>query len=417
MDKFVIYGGKPLKGKVVISGAKNAALPMLVASLLTKETVTYQNVPNLKDIFTIKTILSNLGVDFSGTDPLLAQAQSLKNFCAPYELVRTMRASILVLGPLLARFKKAYVSLPGGCAIGARPVDLHLRGLAQMGAEIRIERGYINAEAKHLKGAEIYLDIPTVTGTENLIMAASLAKGRTVIRNAACEPEVTALTQMLKQMGAEIEGEGTDVIHIRGVEALNGTTCTIIPDRIEAGTYMAAAGITGGEIYLQGCPLEYLGAVVDKLKEAGLAITVERNMVKVKAPSVIKSADITTMPYPGFPTDMQAQFMALMCLGDGVSIITERIFENRFMHVLELKRLGADIKIDGASAVVRGVPKLIGAPVMATDLRASASLVLAGLAAEGITEVHRIYHLDRGYVQMEKKLQALGAEIERVAVG
>ncbi|MCD6319546.1 MAG: UDP-N-acetylglucosamine 1-carboxyvinyltransferase [Candidatus Desulfofervidaceae bacterium] len=417
MDKFIIYGGKPLKGKVAISGAKNAALPMLVASLLTKETITYYGVPNLKDIFTIKTILTKLGVDFSGSDPLIARAQKLRSHCAPYELVRTMRASILVLGPLLARFKKAYVSLPGGCAIGARPVDLHLRGLTQMGAEIRLEKGYIKAETECLKGAEIYLDIPTVTGTENLMMAASLAKGTTVIRNAACEPEVTALARMLKQMGAEIEGEGTDVIYIRGVDALNGTTCTIIPDRIEAGTYMAAAGITGGEIYLQRCPLEFLGAVVDKLREAGLTITSEGDMVKVTAPSVINSTDITTLPYPGFPTDMQAQFMALMCLGNGVSVITERIFENRFMHVLELKRLGADIKIDGASAIVRGVPKLIGAPVMATDLRASASLVLAGLAAEGITEIHRIYHLDRGYVQMEKKLQALGAEIERVAVG
>lgn len=415
MDKFIIHGGKPLKGKVTISGAKNAALPMLTASLLTKETITYHGVPDLKDVSTIKTILTKLGVDFSGSDPLIAQAQRLRSYCAPYELVRTMRASILVLGPLLARFKKAYVSLPGGCAIGARPVDLHLRGLTQMGADIKLEKGYIKAETKGLKGAEIYLDIPTVTGTENLMMAASLAKGTTVIRNAACEPEVIALAQMLKQMGAEIEGEGTDIIHIQGVDTLKGTTCSIIPDRIEAGTYMAAAGITGGEIYLRRCPLEFMGAVVDKLREAGMTITKEGDMVKVKAPSVIKSTDITTMPYPGFPTDMQAQFMALMCLGDGVSVITERIFENRFMHVLELKRLGADIKIDGASAIVRGIPKFIGAPVMATDLRASASLVLAGLAAEGTTEIHRIYHLDRGYVQMEKKLQALGAEIERVA--
>jgi UDP-N-acetylglucosamine 1-carboxyvinyltransferase len=414
VDKFVIHGGRPLKGKVVISGAKNAALPMLAASLLTPEPITYHHVPALQDIVTIKRLLSDLGVAFNGSDPLTAQAAVIKSYYAPYELVRTMRASILVLGPLVARVGKAVVSLPGGCAIGARPVDLHLKGLTQMGAEIRLERGYIHAEAKNLKGTEIYLDIPTVTGTENLMMAACLAKGETIIRNAACEPEVEALAKMLKQMGAEIEGEGTDVLRIRGVEALHGTECTIIPDRIEAGTYMVAAGITGGEIYIVNCCLEHMAAVVDKLQQAGLIIEKKGNEVRVKAPAVIKSTDITTLPYPGFPTDMQAQFMALMCLGDGVSVITEKIFENRFMHVLELKRLGADIKIDGPSAIVKGVKELLGAPVMATDLRASASLVLAGLAAKGTTEVLRIYHLDRGYVRMEEKLKALGADIERV---
>ena len=414
MDKFVIHGGRPLKGKVVISGAKNAALPMLVASLLTTEPIIYHHVPALQDIVTIKELLSGLGVIFSGDNPLTAQAVEIKSCYASYELVRTMRASILVLGPLVARTGKAVVSLPGGCAIGARPVDLHLKGLAQMGAEIRLERGYIHAEVRQLKGAEICLDIPTVTGTENLMMAACLAKGETIIRNAACEPEVEALAKMLKQMGAEIEGEGTDILRIKGVEGLHGTECRIIPDRIEAGTYMVAAGITGGEIYLKNCCLEHMAAVVDKLQQAGLTIEQKGDEVRVKAPSVIKSTDITTLPYPGFPTDMQAQFMALMCLGDGVSVITEKIFENRFMHVLELKRLGADIKIDGPSAIVRGVKELLGAPVMATDLRASASLVLAGLAAKGTTEVLRIYHLDRGYVRMEEKLRALGADIERV---
>jgi len=414
MDKFVIHGGIPLRGKIKISGGKNAALPMLAASLLTPEPIVYHNVPQLSDIFTIKRLLTDLGVIFNGDDSLIAQAKKIKSHCAPYDLVRTMRASILVLGPLLAREGKAYVSLPGGCAIGPRPVDLHLRGLTQMGAEITLEGGYINARAKRLKGAEIYLDIPTVTGTENLMMAASLAQGTTILKNAAREPEVVALAQMLKQMGAEIEGQGANIIKIKGAESLKGTKVTIIPDRIEAGTYMVAAGITGGKIYIENCCLEHLEAVVDKLREAGLTIELEGSWVKVKAPQVIKSTDVTTLNYPGFPTDMQAQFMALMCLGNGVSVIKENIFENRFMHVPELRRLGANIKIEGASAIVKGVPGFTGAPVIATDLRASASLVLAGLAADGVTEVNRVYHLDRGYEQMEKKLQALGAKIERV---
>jgi len=414
MDKFVIHGGVPLRGRIKISGGKNAALPMLAASLLTPEPIVYHNVPQLSDIFTIKRLLTDLGVNFNGGEPLAVQAEKLKNHCASYDLVRTMRASILVLGPLLAREGKAYVSLPGGCAIGPRPVDLHLRGLTQMGAEITLEGGYINARAKRLKGAEIYLDIPTVTGTENLMMAASLAQGTTILKNAAREPEVVALAQMLKQMGAEIEGQGANIIKIKGAESLKGTKVTIIPDRIEAGTYMVAAGITGGKIYIENCCLEHLEAVVDKLREAGLTIELEGSWVKVKAPQVIKSTDVTTLNYPGFPTDMQAQFMALMCLGDGVSVIKENIFENRFMHVPELRRLGANIKIEGASAIVKGVPGFTGAPVIATDLRASASLVLAGLAADGVTEVNRVYHLDRGYEQMEKKLQALGAKIERV---
>ena len=414
MDKFVIHGGVPLRGRIKISGGKNAALPMLAASLLTPEPIVYHNVPQLSDIFTIKRLLTDLGVNFNGGEPLAVQAEKLKNHCASYDLVRTMRASILVLGPLLAREGKAYVSLPGGCAIGPRPVDLHLRGLTQMGAEITLEGGYINARARRLKGAEIYLDIPTVTGTENLMMAASLAQGTTILKNAAREPEVVALAQMLKQMGAEIEGQGANIIKIKGAESLKGTKVTIIPDRIEAGTYMVAAGITGGKIYIENCCLEHLEAVVDKLREAGLTIEPEGSWVKVKAPQVIKSTDVTTLTYPGFPTDMQAQFMALMCLGNGVSVIKENVFENRFMHVPELRRLGANIKIEGASAIVKGVPRFTGAPVIATDLRASASLVLAGLAADGVTEINRVYHLDRGYEQMEKKLQALGAKIERV---
>ncbi len=414
MYKFVIHGGKALKGKVKISGAKNAALPMLAASLLTSQPIIYHNIPDLQDIKTIKKLLSDLGVSFEGKKNLVAHAPNLKNYYAPYELVRTMRASILVLGPLVARMGRACVSLPGGCAIGARPVNLHLKGLAQMGADIRLERGYIYANAKRLKGTEIYLDIPTVTGTENLMMAATLAQGETIIRNAACEPEVSALALMLKDMGSEIEGIGTDVIRIKGKDELQGTEVRVIPDRIEAGTYMVAAGITGGEIYLENCCLEHMTAIINKLQEAGIKIEKQDKLVKVSAPETIQSTDITTLPYPGFPTDMQAQFMSLMCLGNGVSVITEKIFENRFMHVFELKRLGADIKIDGASAIVKGVDVLIGAPVMATDLRASASLVLAGLAAQGTTEVLRIYHLDRGYVAMERKLQALGADIERV---
>ena len=414
MDKFVIHGGIPLRGKIKISGGKNAALPMLAASLLTPEPIVYHNVPQLSDIFTIKRLLTDLGVIFNGDDSLIAQAKKIKSHCAPYDLVRTMRASILVLGPLLAREGKAYVSLPGGCAIGPRPVDLHLRGLTQMGAEITLEGGYINARARRLKGAEIYLDIPTVTGTENLMMAASLAQGTTILKNAAREPEVVALAQMLKQMGAEIEGQGANIIKIKGAESLKGTKVTIIPDRIEAGTYMVAAGITGGKIYIENCCLDHLEAVVDKLREAGLTIELEGSWLKVKAPQVIKSTDVTTLNYPGFPTDMQAQFMALMCLGNGVSVIKENVFENRFMHVPELRRLGANIKIEGASAIVKGVPRFTGAPVIATDLRASASLVLAGLAADGVTEINRVYHLDRGYERMEKKLQALGAKIERV---
>ena len=413
MDKLVIKGGKPLRGEIAISGAKNAALPIIVASLLTSDWNTYYNVPKLRDIFTIKRLLENLGVEFEEGNGLRVNASRLKGYMAPYDLVRTMRASILVLGPLIARLGRARVSLPGGCAIGARPIDLHLKGLAQMGAKISLDQGYIEARANCLKGADIYLDIPTVTGTENLMMAATLAKGITVIKNAAREPEVEALANMLNRCGAKIEGAGTDTIFIEGKNGLSGTEFRIIPDRIEAGTYMIAAGITGGEVIIKDCCLNHMQAIVDKLRDAGLIIEERGRKVLVKATS-IHSTDVTTLPYPGFPTDMQAQFMALMCLGDGVSVITERIFENRFMHVLELKRMGADIKIDGSSAVVRGVSCLKGAPVMASDLRASASLVLAGLAARGVTEVYRVYHLDRGYEKIEVKLRALGAEIERV---
>lgn len=424
MDKLLIKGSRPLKGEVTISGAKNAALPMLVASLLTSDWHSYYNVPKLRDIVTIKRLLANLGVEFEacperseGTrqgECLKANAANLKSYIAPYDLVRTMRASILVLGPLVARLGRARVSLPGGCAIGARPIDLHLKGLVEMGAEIRLDQGYIEARARHLKGANIYLDIPTVTGTENLMMAAILAKGVTVIKNAAREPEIEALAQMLNKCGARIEGVGTNTISIEGTSGLSGAECTVIPDRIEAGTYMVAAGITGGEIIIKNCGLNYMQAVVDKLRETGMTIEEKGSNVVVKAGTPIHSIDVTTLPYPGFPTDMQAQFMALMCLGDGVSVITERIFENRFMHVLELKRMGANINIDGSSAIVGGVQNLKGAPVMASDLRASASLVLAGLAAKGATEVYRVYHLDRGYERIEVKLKALGAEIERI---
>ncbi len=414
MDKLLIKGSRPLKGEVTISGAKNAALPMLVASLLTSDWHSYYNVPKLRDIVTIKRLLANLGVEFEEGECLKANAANLKSYIAPYDLVRTMRASILVLGPLVARLERARVSLPGGCAIGARPIDLHLKGLVEMGAEIRLDQGYIEARARHLKGANIYLDIPTVTGTENLMMAATLAKGVTVIKNAAREPEIETLAQMLNKCGARIEGVGTNTISIEGTSGLSGAECTVIPDRIEAGTYMVAAGITGGEIIIKNCGLNYMQAVVDKLRETGMTIEEKHNKVIVKAGASIHSIDVTTLPYPGFPTDMQAQFMALMCLGDGVSVITERIFENRFMHVLELKRMGANIKIDGSSAIIGGVQNLKGAPVMASDLRASASLVLAGLAAKGATEVYRVYHLDRGYERIEVKLKALGAEIERI---
>jgi len=416
MYKFVIKGGKELKGKVKISGSKNASLPIIFASILTKE-AQIKNVPNLRDTRTAVALLKDMGFETSFEENTLfvREGKEIKTE-ADYELVRTMRASILSLGPLLAKYGKAKVSLPGGCAIGARPINLHLKALSKLGAELSIDHGYINASVKgRLKGTEIVFDKPTVGGTENVIMAAVLAKGKTVIKNAAKEPEIVDLASALKKAGAIIEGEGTDTIEITGVEELSKIDYTVMPDRIEAGTFISFVATAGGEILIEDCPYDTIEAVVQKFEEAGLTIEKLNNVtIKVKKNGKLKATDITTQVYPGFPTDMQAQFMAAMCLAEGVSIIKETIFENRFQHVLELLRLGANITIDGNTAVVKGVDKLIGAKVMATDLRASASLVAAGLAAENTTEIYRIYHLERGYENLEKKLQSLGASIEKV---
>ncbi len=415
MDKLIIRGGKRLKGEVDISGAKNAALPIMVASLLSSGYCTINKVPNLKDIMTMGRLLANLGAGFHYEDrKAIINTEKIKIFEAPYDLVRTMRASILVLGPLLARFGRAKVSLPGGCAIGARPINLHLMGLEKMGADIKLESGYVVAKVKRLKGTSIYLDIPTVTGTENLMMAASLAKGRTLLENAAREPEVVDLANALISKGAKIKGAGESVIEIEGVDELKPVHYSIIPDRIEAGTFMTIAGITGGDIIIKGCRLEHLDASVMKLKEVGLVFEHVQDGIRVLGPHRPKAANVKTMPYPGFPTDMQAQFMALMSIADGTSIIKEMIFENRFMHVAELRRMGADIIVEGGTATVKGISKLKGAPLMATDLRASASLVVAALAAKGETTIHRLYHLDRGYEKMEEKLQRLGADVRRM---
>lgn len=415
MDKLIINGGKKLKGDVSVSGSKNAALPIFVASILAPGTFEISNVPFLRDINTTIKVLESLGARIEGNGNIVKiDTSELNNVEATYDLVKTMRASVLVLGPLLARHGRARVSLPGGCAIGARPIDQHLKGLKALGAEIRLAHGYVEATAKSLKGARINFDVPTVGGTEHLMMTASLAKGVTVLENAAREPEIVDLATMLNLMGARIEGAGTDTIRIEGVEELVPTNYRVMPDRIEAGTFMVAAAITGGDIRISNMQLEHLDALVFKLQDAGVEIINKDGIVLVKGPKKIKSMNIKTRPYPGFPTDMQAQFMALMCVADGVSVIAENIFENRFMHVSELIRFGADITIDGKSAIVKGIKKLSGAPVMATDLRASASLILAGLAAEGQTEVTRIYHLDRGYESIEKKLAGLGADIVRV---
>jgi UDP-N-acetylglucosamine 1-carboxyvinyltransferase len=415
LDKLIIRGGKKLKGEVDISGAKNAALPIMVASLLSSGYCTISKVPNLKDIMTMGRLLANLGAGFHYEDrKAIINTEKIKIFEAPYDLVRTMRASILVLGPLLAKFGRAKVSLPGGCAIGARPINLHLMGLEKMGADIKLESGYVIAKTKRLKGASIYFDMPTVTGTENLMMAASLAKGRTLLENAAREPEVVDLANALILMGAKIKGAGESVIEIEGVDELKPVHYSIIPDRIEAGTFMTIAGITGGDIVIKGCRLEHLDASVMKLKEVGLVFEHVQDGIRVLGPHRPKAANVKTMPYPGFPTDMQAQFMALMSIADGTSIIKEMIFENRFMHVAELRRMGADIIVEGGTATVKGISKLKGAPLMATDLRASASLVVAALAAKGETTIHRLYHLDRGYEKMEEKLLRLGADVRRV---
>ncbi len=414
MDKIVIAGGKPLKGEVTISGAKNAALPILAATLLAPGQHVLSNVPNLADIRTAKKLLANLGVQFADqADGLQVDSTGVVSWEAPYDLVKTMRAAVLVLGPLVARLGKARVSLPGGCAIGARPINLHLKGLEEMGVKVALEHGYVQASVKRLEGAEIILDFPTVTGTENLLMAATLARGRTIIKNAAQEPEVSDLARFLQAMGARIDGIGTDVLTIDGVKELQPASYRIMPDRIEAGTYLAAAAITRGEVTIRQAPVEHLTAVIDKFLETGLKLRVDKDTIYVRPTGALVGVDIKTMPYPGFPTDMQAQFMATMTLARGVSVITETIFEKRFMHVSELRRLGADIVVSGNQAVVRGTKTLQGAPVMATDLRASASLVLAGLGAQGQTEVHRVYHLDRGYERLEQKLSALGADIWR----
>jgi UDP-N-acetylglucosamine 1-carboxyvinyltransferase len=415
MDKIVVAGGRRLKGEVSISGAKNAALPILVSSLLTDGASTYTNVPDLRDIYSIKMLLTNLGlgVETDG-ETIRIDGSGLNNHEAPYDLVRKMRASILVLGPLVARLKKAKVSLPGGCAIGARPINLHLKGLARLGANIDLAHGYVEASADELRGADIYFDIATVTGTENLMMAAVLAKGTTVLRNAAREPEIVALSDVLCEMGADIQGAGTSVITINGVASLKPVSVSIIPDRIEAGTFMIAAALTRGDVTIVKAEPEHLWASINKLKQTGAEITVSGNRIHVRGAEKVTSVDVKTQPYPGFATDMQAQFMVLMSIADSVSIISETIFENRFIHVSELRRMGADIEISGNTAMVKGVANLSGAPVMATDLRASASLILAGLVAEGTTEVSRVYHLDRGYQAMENKFAALGAAIQRV---
>ncbi len=417
MDKLIVTGGVPLRGEIRISGAKNAALPVLVASLLTGETVSIGNVPHLQDITTTMELLGRMGVRLVVGDKMVIEADSSHNTSvrAPYELVKTMRASILVLGPLLARFGEAEVSLPGGCAIGSRPVNLHIKGLQAMGAEINLEGGYIRAKAKRLKGARIFMDLVSVTGTENIMMAATLADGTTIIENAAREPEVVDLAKCLIAMGAKIHGAGTDEITVEGVEKLHGAEHEVIPDRIETGTYLVAAAMTSGAVRLRNARPDLLQAVLEKLREAGAVIDTGPNWISLdmqgRRPQAV---NVRTAPYPAFPTDMQAQFIALNAIAEGGGTVTETIFENRFMHVYELQRMGADIDMEGNTAIVRGVPGLKGAPVMAPDLRASASLALAGLVAEGETLVDRIYHIDRGYECIEEKLAQLGARIRRM---
>jgi UDP-N-acetylglucosamine 1-carboxyvinyltransferase len=416
MDKLAIEGGVPLAGEIVISGAKNAALPILCAALLTGGTMTFSNLPHLRDVATLLKLLAQMGVRVAQEPDAVVSldASGLDNPCAPYDLVKTMRASILVLGPLLARCGEARVSLPGGCAIGARPVDQHIKGLQAMGAEIQVEQGYIRARAGRLQGARICTDMVTVTGTENLMMAATLAEGETIIENAAREPEVVALANCLARMGARIFGAGTDVIRVQGVERLHGAAYAVMHDRIETGTYLCAAAVTGGKVRLVRTAAATLDSVIDKLLEAGCDLQLAPDAICLQAPARLKSVSLRTAPYPAFPTDMQAQFMAINCVADGVASIRETIFENRFMHVAELQRLGADIQIEGNNAIVRGVASLQGANVMATDLRASASLVVAALAAQGETLIDRIYHLDRGYEDMAEKLSRLGAKVRRI---
>ncbi len=418
MDKIQINGGRRLQGEVFISGAKNAALPLIASSILVDGVSTFENVPRLMDITSIRMLLEDIGANCNFENhTFTVDGSGINKIEAEYDLVRKMRASILVLGPLVARFGKAKVSMPGGCAIGARPVNMHLTGLEALGASISIDKGYIEAKApKGLIGTEIYFDIPTVTGTENLMMAAVLAKGRTVLRNAAREPEISCLAETLNEMGAKVSGAGTPIIAIEGVSRLQSAVCRVIPDRIETGTFMAAAAATRGDVVIRDCVPDHLGGVVSKLRSAGAQIETFEDRIHIQGTDVIKNVDIKTLPYPGYPTDMQAQFMALMTIAKGNSMIHESIFENRFIHANELLRMGADITIsNGNIAMVRGVKCLQGAPVMASDLRASASLVIAGLIAKGTTLISRVYHMDRGYETIEKKFQALGADIKRIS--
>jgi UDP-N-acetylglucosamine 1-carboxyvinyltransferase len=414
MDEIIITGGHRLRGEVRISGAKNSALPILASTILGGGECVITNVPRVVDVLTMGKLLGILGAQVSHeANRAVIKADVIHSTEAPYDLVKTMRASVLVLGPLLARWGEAKVSLPGGCAIGSRPVNLHLAGLAKLGADISIEHGYITARAKRLKGARIYCDTTTVTGTENLMMAASLAEGTSVIENSAKEPEIVDLAEFLKKRGARIAGAGTDMLTIEGVRELHGADHEVIPDRIEAGTHLVAGAITDGDVTITHCRPAHLEAVLMKLREAGADIQVEDQTVRIKRNGRLKGTDVRTLPFPGFPTDMQAQMVALMALSDGTSVVTETVFESRFMHVEELRRMGADIRVEGNRLIVTGRPTLTGAPVMASDLRASAGLILAGLAAEGTTEVQRVYHLDRGYERIEEKLRAVGANIER----
>jgi UDP-N-acetylglucosamine 1-carboxyvinyltransferase len=415
-EKLIISGGDRLQGTVKIDGAKNSALSIMAATLLTKDVCILRNVPRLTDVETMSDVIRKLGVkvEWKEGNNLYIDSDNFNNYEAPYELVKMMRASILVMGPLLARLKRAKISLPGGCAIGARPVDYHLKGFEALGAQVEVEKGYIEAKVNILKGDEIYLDFPSLGATENIMMAACLAEGVTTIENAAKDPEVVELGHFLNKMGAKVEGLGTDLIKIKGVKELHGIDYTIIPDRIEAGTYMIAAAITGGDVLIEKADPLLLKPLIVKLEEAGVQIELEKNLIKVIRPDRVKAVDIKTLPFPGFPTDMQPQFMALSCVAKGTSVITETVFEKRFAHIGDLIRMGADIKVEGHSAIIKGVKKLSAAPVMASDLRGGAALVLAGLVAEGITELSRIYHLDRGYVKLEDKLNSLGADIKRV---
>lgn len=415
MDKIIVRGGNRLTGEVEVSGSKNATLPLLASAILTSKKSHFSNVPDLVDIKTMLNLLNSLGLEVCHSNNDVTVAGEANKFEAPYDLVKTMRASALVLGPLLARYGRAKVSMPGGCAIGERPIDLHLKALEAMGAEIILDHGYVQAKvSKKLKGAKIYFDLVTVTGTENIMMAASLADGTTFIENAAREPEVVELAEFLKSMGADIEGAGTDMITVHGVDDLASSQHLVMPDRIEAGTLMAAVAITNGNVLIKKANLSHIEAIVAKFREAGISVNSEDEGVRIIGNGRLKSVDVKTIPYPGFATDMQAQMMVLLATAKGLSVISENIFENRFMHVSELRRMGADIQVEGNSAIVKGVKSLSGAQVMATDLRASASLVLAGLVAEGRTEIARIYHLDRGYDRLENKLASLGANIKRV---